>query len=82
MLGIMACSRISTFVIVTPVNVEDGVETDLMKSLEETYVTAVSHLSLSAIDGGGGGKNQCLVDPNRCLILQAFIIPRTFVEST
>ena len=31
---------------VTPANVEDGVETMLVKALKETYVTVVGHKSL------------------------------------
>ena len=60
---------------VSPANVEDGAET----ALKETYVAAVGNPSLRAIESG---KNHDPVDLKLSPILQAFVAPNTFVQST
>ena len=65
----------------TQVSVDDGAETAMMKASEETDVTAVGDPSLWAIEESG--KDHSLLDMNcLCLVIQAFVAPNTFVQST
>ena len=62
----------------SPVNVEDGAETALIKSLEGTNMTAQGDPSLLSIEEGG--KNHRPVTLSPCIALQDLIAPNTFVQ--
>ena len=52
----------------------------LVKSLMETDVTTVGDSGLCTVDESG--KNHGLVDTNLSLVLQVFLVPNVFVQST
>ena len=57
---------------VTPANAMDGVETALMKALEETYVTAVVDPSTCSVEESC--KSHGPVDLNLFLVLQESVV--------
>ena len=65
---------------VTPANDEYDAETELMKALEETYMTVVGRQSRIAVEYSG--KFHGSVDPDICLFFQSFVAPSTFVQYT
>ena len=64
----------------TPVTVDDSAEKALVKTLDKMYVTVVGDLSLRTVEESG--KNHGTVDQDLRLVLQAFVAPNTFVQST
>lgn len=65
---------------VSPVDVEDGAETTLMKLLEESDVAPVGHPCLGAAEKGGGNYGTIYKDLS--FILQVLIISHPLVQST